>query len=128
MNMPAATATTSATVVLHGIPNCDTVRKARAWLADHGVAVTFHDFKKQGVPAAALDAWLASVGWQALVNRSGTTWRKLDEAARAGVTDAASARALMLAQPSVIRRPVIAWPDGALTVGFDPERLRPHLP
>jgi Spx/MgsR family transcriptional regulator len=111
------------TLVLHGIPNCDTVKKARAWLAEHagaaGVAVTFHDFRKQGVPDDALDAWIAALGWERLVNRSGTTWRRLDEAARAAVTDAASARALMQAQPSVIRRPVVRWPDGTLTVGFD---------
>lgn len=110
-------------LVLHGIPNCDTVKKARAWLAGHaadaGVAVTFHDVKKQGLPDGALDAWIAALGWERLVNRSGTTWRRLDDATRAAVTDAASASALMRAQPSVIRRPVVRWPDGTLTVGFD---------
>jgi len=104
---------------LHGIPNCDTVKKARAWLAEHGHAAEFHDFKKAGVPAGRLDAWIAAVGWERLVNRQGTTWRKLDEATRAAVVDAASARALMLAQPSVIKRPVVDWPDGRTTVGFD---------
>ena len=68
---------------LYGIPNCDTVKKARAWLAEHGVDVQFHDFKKQGVPEAELDHWLATVGWEKLLNRQGTTWRKLDEATQA---------------------------------------------
>jgi Spx/MgsR family transcriptional regulator len=110
-------------LTLYGIPNCDTVKKARAWLAERGVAVTFHDFKKQGVPEAALDTWLAQIGWETLLNRSGTTWRRLDDATRAAVTDAASARALMLAQASVIKRPVVQWPDGRQTVGFSPERF-----
>ena len=110
-------------LTLYGIPNCDTVKKARAWLAERGVAVTFHDFKKQGVPEAALDTWLAQIGWETLLNRSGTTWRRLDDATRAAVTDAASARALMLAQASVIKRPVVQWPDGGVSVGFSPERF-----
>ena len=82
------------TIVVHGIANCDTVKRARAWLAGQGAALRFHDFKKAGVPADALDAWIAAVGWERLVNRQGTTWRKLDDAARAAVVDAASARAL----------------------------------
>ena len=104
---------------LFGIANCDAVKRARTWLTQHGVAAVFHDFKKVGVPAEALDRWIAAVGWQPLVNRQGSTWRKLDDAARAAVVDGASARALMQAQPSVIKRPVIEWPDGAITVGFD---------
>ncbi len=104
---------------LYGIPNCDTVKRARAHLAAAGAAVQFHDFKKVGVPPDALDAWLAALGWERLLNRQGTTWRKLDDATRAAVADAACARALMLAQPSVIRRPVVRWADGGLTVGFD---------
>ncbi|MGV3727788.1 ArsC family reductase [Hydrogenophaga sp.] len=104
---------------LYGIPNCDTVKKARAWLTEHGIAHTFHDFKKQGVPAASLDRWLQAAGWEAVINRKGTTWRQLDEATRAGVTDAASARAVALAQPSVIKRPVVEWADGRITVGFN---------
>lgn len=114
-------------VTLYGIPNCDTVKKARAWLAERGVAVTFHDFRKQGVPDDALDAWIAALGWEALVNRSGTTWRRLDDATRAGVTDAASARWLMQAQASVIKRPVVRWADGGFTVGFHPDRFVQHL-
>ncbi len=104
---------------LYGIPNCDTVKKAGAWLTEHGVAHSFHDFKKQGVPTAALDRWLAAAGHEKLVNRKGTTWRGLDEATRASVTDNASARALLLQQASVIKRPVVEWADGSVTVGFD---------
>lgn len=106
-------------ITLYGIPNCDTVKRARAWLTDHGAAYHFHDFKKAGVPAAQLDAWLASPAAARLLNRQGTTWKKLDDAAKAGADSAAGARALMLAQASVIKRPVVAWPDGAITVGFD---------
>ena len=107
-------------ITVHGIPNCDTVKKARAWLAAQGLDHAFHDFKKQGVPVDALDAWLQAAGWETLVNRKGTTWRGLDEAVKAGVTDAQSARALLLSQPSAIKRPVVRWSDGRITVGFDP--------
>jgi arsenate reductase len=108
-----------AETVLYGIPNCDTVKRARAWLAEQGVPCRFHDFKKSGVPIDALTGWMAELGWERLLNRQGTTWRKLGDADKAAVTDAASAARLMQAQPSVIRRPVLQWPDGALTVGFD---------
>ena len=106
-------------ITVYGIPNCDTVKRARAWLTSRGVDHAFHDFKRQGVPAERLDAWTAALGWERLVNRQGTTWRKLDEGLKAGVVDAPSARAPMLAQPSVIKRPVVEWGDGAVTVGFD---------
>ena len=109
------------TPILYGIANCDTVKRARAWLAGQGVAVQFHDFKKAGVPAPALHAWITALGWERLINRQGSTWRQLDDATRAAVVDAASASALMQAQPSVIKRPVVAWPDGGFSVGFDPE-------
>ncbi|BAL94514.1 ArsC family reductase [Rubrivivax gelatinosus] len=109
-------------MIVYGIPNCDTVKRARAWLAEQGRDYTFHDFKKAGVPEARLDAWIAALGWEPLVNRQGTTWRKLDETVRAGIVDAASARALMLAQASVIKRPVVEWDDGRITVGFDAAR------
>jgi Spx/MgsR family transcriptional regulator len=107
--------------LLYGINNCDTVKKARAWLDEHGVVHDFHDFKKHGVPEAALDHWLGRVGWDTLVNRKGTTWRKLDDAARAAVVDTASARAVLLAHPSLIKRPVVQWTGqaDAVTVGFD---------
>ena len=110
-------------ITVFGIPNCDTVKKARQWLADHGLDYQFHDFKKQCVPAELLPAWQKAAGWEPLVNRKGTTWRKLDAATQASVTDAASAQALMLAQASVIKRPVVQWSaDTAdISVGFDPE-------
>ena len=107
-------------ITVYGIPNCDTVKKARAWLTEHGVAHAFHDFKKQGVPTDRLDAWLVTAGWDKLLNRRGPTWRKLPPDVQAGVVDAASARAVMLAHSSVIKRPVVEWAAG-LTVGFDAE-------
>ena len=94
-------------VTVYGIPNCDSVKKARTWLAEHQIDYVFHDFKKQGVPEDALDFWMTQVGWQVLVNTKGTTWRKLDESVRLLVTDNHHARELMLAHPSVIKRPVI---------------------
>ncbi len=105
-------------ITVYGISNCDSVKKARAWLAAHDVAYTFHDFKKQGVPADRLPAWQQAAGWEKLINRQGTTWRKLDPQLQAATVDAASARALMLAQPSVIKRPVVDW-GSQITVGFD---------
>jgi Spx/MgsR family transcriptional regulator len=107
------------TITLYGIANCDTVKKARAWLASEGVDYAFHDFKKQGVPPQRLGHWIAAAGWQKLLNRQGNTWRKLDLATQAQAADAAGARALMLAQPSVIKRPVVEWDGRAVTVGFD---------
>jgi len=115
------------TVTVYGIPNCDTVKKARTWLTEHGVSHTFHDFKKQSVPVELLPQWIDSVGWQTLVNRKGTTWRKLVEATRAAVTDDATATALMLAHPSVVKRPVVMWSDGSLSVGFDTEVFAAHV-
>ena len=118
-------------IKVYGIPNCDTVRQARAWLAAQGVAHEFHDYKKQGVPEDRLDDWLAAVGIERLINRRGPTWRKLDAAVQAGVVDAASARAVLVAHSSVIKRPLVEWGD-AITVGFDAEdwarRVRAALP
>jgi arsenate reductase len=113
---------------LYGIPNCSTVKKARTWLTDHGMDYVFHDFKKLGVPPDQIPVWLATVGWETLVNRKGTTWRKLDDATRAAVVDPATASALMLAQPSVVKRPVVVWHDGRVSVGFSPESFASHLP
>ncbi|OQC05762.1 MAG: Regulatory protein Spx [Alphaproteobacteria bacterium ADurb.Bin100] len=113
---------------LYGIPNCDTVKKARTWLSEHGVEHSFHDFKKQGVPQSGIDRWLDAVGWETLINRKGTAWRGLDEATKAAVVDAASARAVAIASPSVIKRPVVEWGDGSVTVGFSPERFEQRLP
>ena len=114
-------------ITVYGITNCDTVKKARAWLTANGVDYTFHDFKKQGVPPERLDAWLRGPGWEKLVNRQGTTWRKLDAPAQSAVKDAASARALMLEQPSVIKRPVVEW-GKETTVGFNAEGWKSRIP
>jgi Spx/MgsR family transcriptional regulator len=103
---------------VYGIPNCDTVKKARAWLDTNGVAYSFHDFRKEGVPPAHLEDWLAACGWEKVLNRKGTMWRKLDAATQASVQDAASAKAVMISQPSTIKRPVVEW-GAEITVGFD---------
>lgn len=102
---------------LYGIPNCDTVKKARAWLGARGVAYAFHDFKKEGVDPARLAAWSDAVGWETLLNRRGTTFRGLSDADKAGI-DAAQALRLMVDHPSLIKRPVVELADGVL-VGFD---------
>ncbi|MEH3036828.1 MAG: ArsC family reductase [Sphingomonas adhaesiva] len=107
-------------VTMYGIPNCDTIKKARTWLGAAGVAFAFHDYKKAGIDAATLDRWIDAVGWEVLLNRAGTTFRKLPEAERQGV-DRERAKALMLAQPSMIKRPVLVHDDG-VEVGFKPER------
>jgi arsenate reductase (glutaredoxin) len=114
-------------ITLYGITNCDTVKKARVWLAEHGRSHEFHDFKKHGVPGVELARWAELVGWEALLNRKGTTWRKLPPAEQAAVHDSASAQALMQAQSSVIKRPVVDWGDGTLTVGFDPSAWEKQL-
>ena len=101
-------------------PTATPSKKARAWLTGQGLAYSFHDFKKAGVPPERLAAWEDALGWQKLLNRQGTTWRKLDAAVQSGVTDAASAQALMQAQPSVIKRPVVEWGHDT-SVGFDAE-------
>jgi arsenate reductase (glutaredoxin) len=111
------------TIKLYGISNCDTVKKSRAWLASEGLAYEFHDYKKLGVPAERLSAWVAALGWEALVNKKGTTWRALKPAAQAAVQDAASAMALMQAQPSVIKRPVVER-KGHISVGYTPEQWK----
>jgi arsenate reductase (glutaredoxin) len=107
------------TVMVYGIPNCDTVKKARDWLAANHVEYEFHDFKKQGLPVADLPDWIAAAGIDKLINRRGPTWRKLDEAVQASVVDPASAIAVMQLNASVIKRPVVRWGDRRITVGFD---------
>ena len=106
-------------VTIYGIKNCDTMKKARAWLDDHGVAYRFHDYKSEGVDRVRLEKWAEAVGWEALLNRAGTTFRKLPDADREGV-DRDKALALMIAQPSIIKRPVIETGRRTI-VGFKPE-------
>jgi arsenate reductase (glutaredoxin) len=105
-------------VTLYGIPNCDTVKKARDWLDARGIAYTFHDYKKLGADPAKLGEWVTAAGWEVLLNRAGTTFRKLPETDRADL-DAAKAITLMAANPSCIKRPVVEYPGGLL-VGFKP--------
>jgi arsenate reductase len=114
------------TVTIYGIRNCDTMRKARAWLDERGIACGFHDYKAAGAPPGLVARFADALGWEKLVNRSGVTFRRLPDDEKAGL-DRAGALALMTAHPSLIRRPVLDR-NGALTVGFDPaawERLFP---
>ncbi len=113
------------TITIHGIRNCDTMKKARAWLEAQGIEHAFHDYKTAGIDRATLEAWAAKAGWETLLNRAGTTFRKLPEAQREGL-DAPRAIALMLAQPSMIKRPVLTAGD-RLVVGFDPARYAQAL-
>ncbi|OYX71443.1 MAG: ArsC family reductase [Rhizobiales bacterium 32-66-11] len=105
-----------ATATIYGIKNCDTMKKARAWLDAHGIAYDFHDYKTQGIDRATLDTWVRTLGWEVLLNRAGTTFRKLPDAEKTGL-DEAKAVALMLARPSMIKRPVLDL-GGRLIVGF----------
>ena|SRR5689334_18753522 len=105
---------------LDGIRNCDTMKKARAWLDGHGVAYDFHDYKVSGIDRAKLDKWAAVVGWETLLNRAGTTFRKLPDSAKAGLTEARAMK-LMIEQPSMIKRPVLEQ-GRTLLVGFDEKR------
>jgi arsenate reductase len=107
------------TTTIYGIKACDTMVKARAWLGDHGVAYDFHDYKTQGIDRARLEGWARQVGWEVLLNRSGTTFRKLPDADKQGI-DEAKAIDLMLAQPSMIKRPVLVRGE-QLLVGFKPD-------
>ncbi len=103
-------------MILYGISNCDTVKKARRWLDEHGIAYQFHDVRKDGLDPARLQSWIDAIGWEKLLNKAGTTFRKLPEAEKAGL-DAATAKALMLDQPAMIKRPVVESADG-ISVGF----------
>lgn len=105
---------------IYGIKNCDTMKKARAWLAEHGVAHTFHDYKKQGIDQARLEGWCREVGWETLLNKAGTTFRALPDADKSKL-DQRRAIALMIKQPSLIKRPVLEA-GGRLLVGFKPEQ------
>lgn len=107
-------------VTIYGIVNCDTMKKARAWLAEHGVAHRFHDYKKDGIDRDRLQQWCAFVSWETLLNRAGTTFRKLPDADKASL-NAAKAVKLMLEQPSMIKRPVLDI-DGKVVVGFKPDQ------
>lgn len=113
------------TIRLYGIPNCDTVKKARGWLDARGLGYAFHDYKKEGTDPAKLAEWSDAAGWEALLNRRGTTFRKLDEADKADI-DRAKALRLMAAHPSLIKRPVVEH-GGGLLIGFDEAEWRRTL-
>jgi arsenate reductase len=106
-------------ITMYGIPNCDTIKKARTWLEKHKVAYDFHDYKKAGIDKARLEGWAKQAGWEVLLNRAGTTFKKLPDADKTGLTEK-KAIALMLAQPSMIKRPVLEM-KGRITVGFKPD-------
>jgi arsenate reductase len=107
-------------ITIYGIKNCDTMKKARVWLDGHGVAVAFHDYKTSGIDRASLERWVKEHGWETVLNRVGTTFRALPDAEKQGL-DAGRAIALMLAQPSMIKRPVLDLGKGKTIVGFKPE-------
>lgn len=108
------------TITIYGIKNCDTMKKARAWLEKYGIDYAFHDYKTAGIERERLEKWEKKVGWEMLLNRAGTTFRKLSDQDKAGL-DAKKALALMLKQPSMIKRPVLDPGGGKLLVGFSPE-------
>jgi arsenate reductase len=108
-------------LTVYGIKNCDTMKKARAWLDQKGAAYAFHDYKAAGIERAKLEIWAGKVGWETLLNRSGTTFRKLPETDKEGLTEK-KAIALMHAQPSMIKRPVLELGGGKLVVGFKPDQ------
>lgn len=106
-------------LTLFGIPNCNTVKKARDWLDANNVSYVFHDFKKLGIDEININLWLTQYPWEKLINRAGLTWRGLDEATKSGITDNASALTLMQAKTSVIKRPILVNDSKVLCLGFD---------
>jgi arsenate reductase (glutaredoxin) len=115
------------TITIYGIKNCDTMKKARAWLDSHGVAYAFHDYKTAGIERERLERWAKKVGWEVLLNRAGTTFRKLPDKDKQGL-DASKAIALTLAQPSMIKRPVLDLGGGTILVGFSPKVYEQSVP
>lgn len=109
---------------LYGIPNCNTVKKARIWLEEQQIEYTFHDFKKAGVNQALLDNWLSQQPWEKLVNRAGMTWRKLDENTKNSIVDNSSAAQLMIEKTSVIKRPILEKDGKILALGFNEETYK----
>lgn len=107
-------------VMMYGISNCDTIKKARQWLAEHEISYTFHDYRKDGLALEQIAAWCEELGWESLLNKRGTTWRKLDQSVRDNV-DAHSAAALLLEHPAMIKRPLLVSDSGKL-LGFKPDQ------
>ena len=113
------TNSTTPILTMYGIKNCDTIKKARNYLTANHINYQFHDYRADGLDAELLSTLIASAGWEALLNKRGTTWRKLDEAVRDSITDAASAQALMLEMPAMIKRPLLQAADGSVLLGFN---------
>lgn len=113
-------------LTVYGIPNCDTMKKARKWLADNNIEYVFHDYKKQGIDKKTLVSWEKKVGWEILLNRRGMMWRKLTDEQKANI-DKASAIAIMLDIPSIIKRPVLVTGDGDILVGFNEDQYQQLL-
>jgi len=109
-------------ITLYGIPNCDTMKKSRQWLADHDIDYVFHDYKKSGVPEKELKHWVKELGWETVLNRSGTTWRKLDDAIKNNINQSRAIQ-VMLQNPSCIKRPILDA-DGKLQAGFAESEYR----
>ncbi|MDA5533492.1 ArsC family reductase [Yersinia mollaretii] len=112
---------------LYGIKNCDTIKKARRWLEEQSIAYQFHDYRVDGLSDERLQGFIDKLGWEPLLNTRGTTWRKLPEAQRAGITDAQSAKELMLAQPAMIKRPLLVAANGEMLLGFNIESYQSFI-
>lgn len=111
-------------ITLYGIKNCDTIKKARRWLEEHGIDYCFHDYRVDGIDLTLVNTFIAELGWQPLLNTRGTTWRKLDEAVRSGITDADSAAALLVEQPAIIKRPLLCASGKPMLLGFSESRYQ----
>ncbi|WP_313020084.1 ArsC family reductase [Atlantibacter hermannii] len=114
-------------VILHGIKNCDTIKKARRWLESHQIDYQFHDYRTDGINAEMMHKFIDELGWEALLNTRGTTWRKIDEARRNAVTDAQSAIALMLEMPAIIKRPLLCAPGKPMLLGFNESQYQQYF-
>ncbi|WP_145515058.1 ArsC family reductase [Yersinia massiliensis] len=112
---------------LYGIKNCDTIKKARRWLDEQGIAYQFHDYRVDGLSDERLQGFIDTLGWEALLNTRGTTWRKLPETQRAGITDAQAAKMLMLEHPAIIKRPLLEAPNGNMLLGFNIENYQSFI-
>ncbi|EOB7507581.1 ArsC family reductase [Providencia stuartii] len=115
---------TSSPYIMYGIKNCDTIKKARRYLEDNGINYQFHDYRVEGIDDALLSAFIAQLGWEVLVNKRGTTWRKLSDAEKNAVVDAESAKKVLLAEPAMIKRPILVSADNRYLVGFSADEYQ----
>jgi len=114
-------------MIVYGIPNCNTVKKARTWLSDQGITFEFHDFKKQGISSEKLHEWCTAFGWERVLNKKGTTWRKLSPEQQVSITDEDTAVALLMENTSAVKRPVIEMDGKPVLIGFDEEHYNSLL-